>query len=101
MTEPRGLPAGDCALHKDHGSAKPLRMVVHHIQPLGMGGPDIKENKIVICNTGHLNVHWLLASLVYGFSVDGGSRTERKLAKQGYDAWVQAGKPGNPHAAYG
>lgn len=33
---------------------------VHHIWPLGMGGPDSRANTVSICPTGHTNVHALL-----------------------------------------
>lgn len=48
-----------CEVHNQH---KPNSHInhVHHIWPKGEGGPDIPENKVVICPTGHWNVHDLL-----------------------------------------
>jgi hypothetical protein len=31
----------------------------HHIWPLGEGGPDIEDNIVVACPTGHYNTHLL------------------------------------------
>lgn len=31
----------------------------HHIWPIGEGGPDIKENLLVLCPTTHSNIHKL------------------------------------------
>lgn len=38
--------------------------VLHHIWPLGMGGPDTKSNLIPLCPTTHSEVHFILASFV-------------------------------------
>jgi len=98
MPEQTG-PGGTCWLHKVHRPA-PLSLVVHHAQPRGMGGADSAENRYRVCDTGHRNVHVILSAFVFGRPVVGGSRGERKLARIGYDAWVAAGRPGNPHAAF-
>lgn len=86
-----------------HGSHRPgvITLHTHHIQPLGMQGPDVPENKVRICPTGHANVHAIMAALVFGHPVPKGSRSEYELARQGYARWVDAGRPGNPHASYG
>ena len=79
-----------CAVHR-HRSWVPLE--VHHVWPLGMGGPDRASNKISLCSNGHSEVHgyldllrkydgkvpWLQA-LRYGGRV-------RRLARQGYEQW--------------
>lgn len=90
-----------CVLHGYHWPS-PLVLVVHHVQPLGMGGPNTPANRRKVCDTGHRNVHKILAWLVFGRAGSDplGTRKERALAQEGYDAWVAAGKPGNPHAAY-
>lgn len=85
-----------CVVHGDHHP----RMAsgdLHHIWPEGMGGPDIPENWVFLCPTGHRNVHSLLA----WFIRSGGFPTwdvlrryhpnERKLALHGYIAQL-AGK---------
>lgn len=92
-------PDGGCWLHREHRPT-PLTLVVHHGWPRGMGGPDAGPNRYLVCDTGHRSVHVLLAGLVYGKPVAGGTRRERLLARIGFDAWTAAGRPGNPHSAY-
>lgn len=85
-----------CTVHGKH-IPRPLRTVWHHIQPLAMGGPDEPANKVEICDTGHYDVHRLLGDLIRdGAMRRGGTHQERLLARQGYTAWVTAGKPGQP-----
>lgn len=45
-----------------HGVHKPNSHVneVHHVWPKGQGGPDIPENRIVVCATGHNSIHQLI-----------------------------------------
>lgn len=52
-----------CQIHTQH---KPRSHVnhVHHIWPLGEGGPNIADNKIVVCPTGHYNIHTLIDLLL-------------------------------------
>lgn len=90
-----------CDLHRSH-RPRPLTLVVHHIQPRGMGGPDAETNRAAVCDTGHRNVHAILYWMVKGADPalnPGGTRAERTMAQDGYDRWVKAGRPGNPHAA--
>lgn len=88
-----------CQIHKYH-YPKPIRIVTHHIQPLEMGGADVAENKIDTCDTGHYNIHRIMAGL-YNASLGfvnpykkEGTRTERALAAKGLAAWSADGKPG-------
>lgn len=102
MSGTEGVPAGErpCQLHATHRPT-PLVTVKHHVQPLGMGGPDEPGNWLWTCDTGHRNVHALLGPLANGGAMpDGGTRTERAAARDGFDRWVAADRPGNPHAAY-
>lgn len=46
-----GLP---CAVHV-HDSLVPIEH--HHVWPLGDGGPNVKENKIITCANGHYSIH--------------------------------------------
>lgn len=96
-------PDGGCWLHRTH-RPKPLDLVVHHAMPRGMQGPDVTSNRYLVCDTGHRSTHVILAWLVFTdgdpAKDPGGTRSERTLARVGYDAWVAAGRPGNPHAAY-
>ena len=89
--------ADGCDVHGYH-SPKPLRIVPHHIQPLGMNGPDVPANRVNTCDTGHFNIHRLLDDLLHDglMRVRGGTRRERQLARQGFDAWVATGRPGHP-----
>lgn len=85
-----------CVVHDTH-RPRPLGTVVHHIQPKSAGGPDIPSNRVEICDTGHRNVHRLLDDLwSTGRMRRGGTPEERRLAQEGFDAWVAAGKPGHP-----
>jgi hypothetical protein len=102
VSSPEGVPAGErpCQLHGSH-RPPPLVTVKHHVQPLGMGGPDDPTNWLWTCDTGHRNVHALLGPLANGGVMPaGGTRTERAAAARGFAAWVRAGRPGNPHAAW-
>jgi hypothetical protein len=66
-----------------------------------MGGANDPGNRVDVCPSGHFNIHVILAALVFERSLPGGTRRERQLAAQGFARWVEAGRPGNPHAAYG
>ncbi len=48
-----------CTMHREHKPASHLNHR-HHVWPLGLGGPDIEDNIIVICPTGHSNIHDLM-----------------------------------------
>lgn len=86
-----------------HGSHRPGVVTVHHhhIQPEAMGGPTEPANLVTVCPTGHYNIHAAMAALVFGTPVPKVTREELRIATLGYQRWIDAGKPGNPHAAYG
>lgn len=85
-----------CTVHKTH-VPKPLLVELHHVQPLGMGGPDTDDNKVAVCVGGHYSIHTLLADLIRaGKMRRAGTKAERALAQQGFDKWTAAGKPGHP-----
>ena len=92
---PEQLAKGPCLVHKAH-KPEPLRTVEHHVWPLGMDGPDVDDNKVDICDTGHYNVHVILGLLILGRSMPHGHNAEKKIALTGYHDWVAAGKPGHP-----
>lgn len=95
-------PIETCALHRSHGDAIPLILVTHHIQPLGMGGADAPSNRVRVCDNGHRNVHHLMGQLAnHDVMPNGGNQSERDLAALGVKLWIAAGRPGDPHAAYG
>lgn len=48
-----------CQVHHAHRPRSHLNHH-HHVWPLSLGGPDIWANKIVVCPTGHYNIHTLL-----------------------------------------
>ena len=49
-----------CLVHKTHAPT-PKVNCVHHVWPKGKGGPNIAANRVVVCPTGHYNIHSLLA----------------------------------------
>jgi hypothetical protein len=91
----------DCVLHKDHGSARPVRGAVHHVWPAGAGGPDVASNRVTICSNGHDAVHAVMWAMVQGQPLPSCSRTELAMAHRGVAEWVAAGKPGSIRAFMG
>lgn len=95
MDAPVSLSGDQCVVHGSHWP--PVRETEqHHIWPLGMGGPDVKTNKVKICPTGHANVHVALRRLVAGGSVRvgvDGTRAELALAQRAFAEWDAAGRP--------
>lgn len=49
-----------CQLHQRHAPESHVNHR-HHIWTLGDGGPDIEDNIVVACPTGHYNIHRLIA----------------------------------------
>ncbi len=58
MLEPC-LTSQPCLVHGQHIPASHANHR-HHVWPLGDGGPDIAANVVVVCPTGHYNIHTLL-----------------------------------------
>ncbi len=85
-----------CEVHTSHAPT-PRVNHKHHVWPLGKGGPDIPENIIVVCPTGHANIHDLLRE----YEVNLGrvtyttsrryARGEARIAKLGWDR-IRTGK---------
>jgi hypothetical protein len=83
-----------CLVHRIH---KPNSHVneVHHVWPKGRGGPDIAENRIVVCATGHNSIHKLIQEYELGRGTVPYSLLkqytmgERRLAHLGYDRIVR------------
>lgn len=82
-----------CEVHKTHTPQCHINEI-HHVWPLGDNGPDIPENKVVVCATGHNSIHDLINKLrkAWGdaepvpWSVLRTYTTkERQLAKLGWD----------------
>ena len=79
------IPGNFCTVHGYH-YPKPLRTVRHHITPLAFGGPDTSANLVLVCDTGHYNIHAYLEWLIKPFSEEPkATRKEKALAKRGYD----------------
>lgn len=83
-----------CLLHTKHVPNSHVNHV-HHIWPRGHGGPDTDDNKVVVCATGHYNIHRLLEEYLtyrgeppYSFGKQF-SREERKYARLGYERIVR------------
>lgn len=69
MSEPTSDPAEDrmqtaspCQVHNSHTPHSHVNEV-HHIWPKGDGGPNVASNRIVVCATGHNNIHKLIDEL--------------------------------------
>jgi hypothetical protein len=60
--------------------------VKHHIWPQQYGGPTIESNLILICDTGHYNVHAALDALLAEAPVPKVARAELALAQRGFAA---------------
>lgn len=90
VDEYRYSTAAPCIVHNQHSPHSHVNEI-HHVWPKGEGGPDIPENRIVVCATGHNSIHQLLNQFkahkgdvpyavlrTYSFG-------ERKYARLGYD----------------
>lgn len=92
----------NCWAHR-HRELVPLE--IHHIWPVGDGGPNVAGNRISICSNAHSSTHDLLAKMLkapdgrvewdvrrrYGVRV-------RALAQAGYTA-IRTGKVVRPDGA--
>lgn len=68
---------------------------MHHVFPLGHGGPNVPENRVVLCPTAHANVHVLLSYMLrhVGDPPEGRVNTFTELiARRGYDQIVTAAR---------
>lgn len=85
-----------CLCVAEHRPA-PLELHLHHIWPLGLGGPDTPENVVALCPTTHANTHelfrllardgsltWARALELYDVPV---SRYAFAVAHEGYRRW--------------
>lgn len=85
--------ADACQVHADH-APQVWDVEVHHVWPLGMGGPDVPANTVPVCPTGHTNVHALLRLAFRHGGVDAVPWdvrrrfhfAERRLARMGHRA---------------
>ena len=87
--------AKPCTVHNSHYPRSHINEI-HHVWPLGHGGPDVAANKVTICATGHNNVHQLLDAWLHakgdpGWPVRRGyAQGEQALARLGYE-WITRG----------
>lgn len=78
-----------CQLHTKHIPETHINQR-HHVWPLSEGGPDIEDNVVVACATGHANIHDMINQLrmhmgVLPYSVlRRYAFKERQLAQLGY-----------------
>lgn len=93
MTAPARLPGDQCQVHGWHRPPV-LETERHHVWPLGMGGPDVESNIVLVCGTGHANIHRVLRALAYGKTPPKATRQERYYAVRGFLMWQEAGRPG-------
>lgn len=91
-------PDAFCPCVSDH-NPNVITFHKHHIWPLGMGGPDVGDNVVLLCPTVHAAVHHLIRDWV---RVDGEPSWDirkrfgpfaRDMAEQAYLQWVEAGRP--------
>lgn len=79
-----------CQIHKKHIPESHINHR-HHVWPIGEGGPDVSDNIIIVCPTGHGNLHDLLNqfkmlmgrvpyTILRRYTIE-----ERKYAELGYD----------------
>lgn len=95
----RTLWGNHCVVHKRH-IPTPWRTVYHHVKPLEYGGPDVTDNLVGICDTGHYNLHEYIAAHVWNVRHPAAprplpklTRAEAKLAGVGAaqaDLWLAA-----------
>jgi hypothetical protein len=90
-----------CALHGSHGSARPLRGIVHHVQPRAAGGSNTADNLVTICANGHDAVHTVMWELANHRQAPACARKELAMAMLGVAKWRNAGEPGSIHAFMG
>lgn len=85
-------PPSECAAARWTHHPVATRYVVHHLQPQVCGGLSVPENEITVCDNCHMTIHMLLYALAKGVPPRAkGTRRQRALAQQGYDACVLAG----------
>lgn len=83
-----------CELHSKHHPTSHVNHR-HHIWPQGKGGPNISDNIVVVCPTGHYNIHDLMEQyIMLGGDVSWPtlkrySFEERKYAKLGYERIIR------------
>lgn len=78
-----------CLIHPTH-QPHPHVNHLHHVWPRGDGGPNIEANRVVVCPTGHYNIHHLLERFkashghLHGEALHGYGPQEVDLAQLGW-----------------
>jgi hypothetical protein len=87
---PRRAMGSNCWAHK-HRELVPIE--VHHVWPLGAGGPNVRENKVSVCSNAHSSCHDLLLKMLNAHTTAlpwlvrrRYGRKVRRLAEAGYQA---------------
>lgn len=65
MREELTLPGNHCVVHGYHWP-RPARTVKHHIIPESVGGPTNPGNLLMVCDTGHYNIHEYIDAVLKG-----------------------------------
>jgi hypothetical protein len=92
--QPMTMPMGtSCSVHK-HREWVPME--VHHIWPVGMGGPNVAANKVTVCCNAHYSIHEALRQLILhngNVPLDTWKHFGVKVKHYAMQGWVEAGKP--------
>lgn len=85
-----------CRCTSDHRPAV-LRPDAHHLWPVYLGGPEVQQTMLGLCQTTHANVHRILRAMVKARRLlprdPGTPRYAHHVASLGFLAWQAAGEP--------
>lgn len=105
MNQPVGVRMGtECAVHTHRGI---VPQEIHHIWPLGLGGPNTPDNKIQVCANGHYAIHSLLDLYLKAGTTGlkphptGYGTMIKRYARRGFEATMQAAQRGVTAAVHG
>lgn len=70
-----------CLIHNRHRPTSHINHR-HHVWPLASGGPTTADNIVVVCPTGHSNIHHLLQLLERGNGVLAAAQLRRFSAEE-------------------
>lgn len=86
-------PGFGCALHGDHGSVQPMRLVRHHVFPqylqIQVYGEVLDDTRADVCDTGHAGVHVMEQRMVKVLRAANTTEPE-KLRQSAFEAWTYA-----------
>lgn len=91
MGAARFLAGNHCTVHHRH-YPEPARTVGHHRRPLEYGGTNTPDNIVLICDTGHYNLHAYIDTALWNYlhpdtirALPKLTRSEKPIAAEGYD----------------